>query len=272
MVTMFQGAYNIIKFPLLYDLFILRYLLYNSNMYGPWIPAPRSVVFDWICPHCDRPTTITSESRKTSELVLSVDNADGPRLFSFVFIVCPNPNCKKFTLIACLSEAAKNQLGDWVISKELNLWQLIPPSGAKSFPEGVIPKPVLNDYIEACLIKDLSPKASATLSRRCLQGMIRDFWVVQKRTLKDEIDVIKDKVDSLTWQAIDTVRTVGNIGAHMEKDINSIIDVEPNEAELLIGLIEFLFKDWYIAREDKKTRLTSIVELGKQKSNIEKSF
>ena len=56
----------------------------------------------------------------------------------------------------------------------------------------------------------------------------------------------------MTWDAIDAVRKVGNIGAHIEKDINVIIDVEPREAELLIGLIEMLLKDWYVVREERQ--------------------
>ena len=72
-------------------------------------------------------------------------------------------------------------------------------------------------------IRDLSPKASATLARRALQGMIRDYWKVSKGRLIDEIDAIKEKVDPITWKAIDAIRRIGNIGAHMEKDINVII-------------------------------------------------
>ena len=45
-----------------------------------------------------------------------------------------------------------------------------------------------------------------------------------------EIDAIKDKVDPLTWKSIDATRKIGNIGAHMEKDINLIVDVDPKEA------------------------------------------
>ncbi|MCP1830281.1 hypothetical protein ACVIHH_005106 [Bradyrhizobium sp. USDA 4518] len=33
--------------------------------------------------------------------------------------------------------------------------------------------------------------------------------------------------------AIDAVRIVGNIGAHMEKDVNLIVDIEPGEAQML---------------------------------------
>jgi len=82
----------------------------------------------------------------------------------------------------------------------------------------------------------------------------------------DEIEQIKDKVDPLTWDAIEAVRKVGNIGAHMEKDIDAIIDVDTNEADLLIGLIETLFRDWYIMREERKSRLTQIKQIAEIKT------
>ncbi len=63
--------------------------------------------------------------------------------------------------------------------------------------------------------------------------MIRNFWGIAKPRLIDEVDALQDKVDPLTWSAIDAVRRIGNIGAHMEKDIDLIVDVEPDEAELL---------------------------------------
>ena len=85
--------------------------------------------------------------------------------------------------------------------------------------------------------------------------MIRDFWHIKKKNLKLEIDALKVKVEAPIWKAIDSVRAMGNIGAHMEKDINLIIDVEPKEAELLIGLIEILLKEWYIVRHERENYL-----------------
>lgn len=96
--------------------------------------------------------------------------------------------------------------------------------------------------------------------------MIRDFWGVKKQNLKQEIEAIKDQVDPLTWEAIDSVRKVGNIAAHMEKDINLIVEVEPDEAALLFGLVETLIRDWYIARHERQERLKAIVDLGRTKS------
>ncbi|MFH4090680.1 hypothetical protein WAJ00_22425, partial [Acinetobacter baumannii] len=52
----------------------------------------------------------------------------------------------------------------------------------------------------------------------------------------------------------------------MEKDINFIIDVEPNEAQMLIGLIEMLLKEWYIARYERQKQLEDLIGLDVIKS------
>jgi hypothetical protein len=96
--------------------------------------------------------------------------------------------------------------------------------------------------------------------------MIRDFWKISKARLVDEIKELQSHIDSTTWDAIDAVRSVGNIGAHMEKDINVIVDVEPEEAQLLIGLIELLIKEWYVARHDREQRVAAISALAQQKA------
>jgi len=58
--------------------------------------------------------------------------------------------------------------------------------------------------------------------------------------------------------AIDDVRKIGNIGAHMEADINVIVDVDPNEAQVLIGLVELLFLEWYVARAARTAGLEKL--------------
>lgn len=214
--------------------------------------------FNWTCPHCDRDVTISQGRITGRDHLLYLDNADGRRTLQTEFIVCPNPECRHFTLTASLYESKELNYNAEVKISHLQTWSLVPPSKAKTFPT-YVPQAVLDDYREACLIQDLSPKASATLSRRCLQGILRDFWKVKPGRLVDEIDQIKDKVDPETWAAIDAVRKIGNIGAHMGNDINVIVDVEPNEAELLVGLVETLIREWYIAREERQKRMRAIV-------------
>ena len=187
-------------------------------------------------------------------------------------IICPNHECQEYTITAILQEGTKDPyntggriFADWGKDPILS-WKMKPQSQAKQLPD-YIPEPIIADYEEACLIQNLSPKASATLARRCLQGMIRDFWGVKERTLFAEINGIQANVDPQTWQAIDAVRSVGNIGAHMEEDINLIIDVDPNEAAALIKLIEMLIKDWYIAKQERSNNLTSVIDMANQKAN-----
>jgi len=198
-------------------------------------------------------------------------NKQGDLILDNRVIVCPNPDCREYTIVAALYGAevvnpynAPRYLCP--IEPPLATWTLKPKSGARPFP-AYIPKPILDDYNEACLIANDSPKASATLSRRCLQGMIRDFWGIKDKTLALEITALQGKVDSTTWDAIDAVRSVGNIGAHMEKDINLIVDVEPEEAQQLIGLIEFLLKDWYVGRHEREEHKKRVIALGAAKAS-----
>ena len=109
---------------------------------------------------------------------------------------------------------------------------------------------------------------SATLSRRCLQGILRDFWAVKPGRLVDEIAQIEEKIDPVTWSAIDAVRKLGNIGAHMEKDINLIVDVEPAEAGLLIGLVETLVKEWYVSRAEREARMSAVIAAASDKKPV----
>ena len=223
--------------------------------------------FSWTCPYCNRPCTIGSNDITN----ISTHEFIAPEYERFksetIVIVCPNKDCRKHTISLRISQLDKDT---YVKVKELYHWQLVPESSAKPFPD-YIPLALRNDYEEACLIKNKSPKASATLSRRCLQGMVRDFWGIKKKNLFDEIAALEDKVDATTWEAIDSVRKVGNIGAHMEKNVNLIIDVDSKEAGLMIWLIETLFEEWYIARHDKEQKMKALVALAQDKKKAKQN-
>ncbi|MDP8267523.1 MAG: DUF4145 domain-containing protein [Candidatus Tenebribacter davisii] len=226
--------------------------------------------FVWTCPYCNSKTTIKGDNLRISKYDMTLNNADGIKQFTTKWIICPNDECNKFTLTAFLHNLVESSVIGYYEQKELlNTWNLIPGSYARVYPN-YIPEALIKDYQEACLIRDLSPKASATLSRRCIQGIIRDFWKITKSRLIDEISELEDKIDSLTWKAIDAVRKVGNIGAHMEKDIDLIIEVDPKEAELLINLIELLFEEWYIKKRERELKLKSIVKIAQNKTDQKK--
>ncbi|MDP2939250.1 MAG: DUF4145 domain-containing protein [Candidatus Omnitrophota bacterium] len=220
--------------------------------------------YSWTCPFCQQPTTVTDNDTSSTSSTLQIKNKHDFKLLYINWIVCPNVKCKEYSLNVSLFDYLYNPMRGWEVGKRIKSWNLVPASQSRVFPD-YIPEAIRNDYLEACLIKDLSPKASATLSRRCLQGMIRDFWGVKQSNLRKAIDKIKNKVDPLTWKAIDAVRKMGNIGSHMEKDINLIIEVDPKEASLLINLIEKLIEEWYIHRHERQATMESIVEMSNEK-------
>jgi hypothetical protein len=176
-------------------------------------------------------------------------------------IVCPNDECERLSLSVAVDVYTKGNF--WKTEKDFHL---LPRSNAKPTPD-YVPEAIRKNYEEACLVLADSPNASASLARRCLQGMIHDVFDIRERTLKDEIDALEQELNPLVWNAIEKVRKLGNIGAHMEKDVNLIIDVERHEAEQLIELIELLINDWYVVRHQREERLKSIGEIPTDKKD-----
>ena len=228
--------------------------------------------FSWCCPFCNHNATIGKDNYSSKDFEFNDNNKYGYQLIRVETITCPNPKCKEYTLTLAVYDYKETiPPGNFEpVSLPKKTWQLIPAAETKVFPD-YVPSAIIADYKEACLIRDLSPKASATLARRCLQGMIRDFWGIKKDRLIEEIKAIENKVDTTTWAAIDAVRKIGNIGAHMEKDINLIIDVEPSEAKLLIDLIETLINDWYIVRQKRQESMAEIIAAAKIKQKNKKN-
>jgi len=217
--------------------------------------------YQWTCPYCNRPCTVGDNDVRSMSDHNHISKEYGYYRSTTTIIVCPNPKCRQQTIFMKIEPASQHGT---VTGNPIFSWNLLPESEAKPFPD-YIPKQLRDDYSEACLIRNKSPKASATLSRRCLQGMIRDFWGIRKNRLIDEIEELKTKVDTMTWEAINSVRHVGNIGAHMEKDVNLIIEVEPEEAGLLIWLIETLFDEWYVARHEREAKMKALMKVADDK-------
>ena len=67
------------------------------------------------------------------------------------------------------------------------------------------------------------------------------------------------------WNALDGLRKIGNIGAHMETDVNLIIDIDVSEAKKLKKLIELLFDKWYITRHDEEALYNTITDTSNKK-------
>jgi hypothetical protein len=126
------------------------------------------------------------------------------------------------------------------------------------YPKGIsraplasdVPDRFAGDYSEACLVLPDSTKASAALSRRCLQVLLREVAKVKSADLSKEIDdVLASKsLPSQLADGVDAVRNIGNFAAHPIKSTNTgeIVDVEPGEAEWLLDVLEGLFDFYFV--------------------------
>ena len=194
----------------------------------------------YTCPYCGLPQAFSNSYniKRTCYNERCIVDYDYATRFNIYTIRCTNEECRRICVVGI-----NQQDGHQV--------DIMPQHVFRRFPE-YIPLPIRADYEEACQIITLSPKAAATLLRRCLQGMIRDFYGIRKSRLIDEIVELQGRIPPFQWDAIDSLRKLGNIGAHMERDVNLIIDIDIEEATGLLQLVEMLFQQWYINRHDQE--------------------
>ena len=126
-----------------------------------------------------------------------------------------------------------------------------------------VPNGFAEDYREACLVITDSPKASAALSRRCLQNILREKAQVKvPNNLAQAIaEVVDDPgVPSDISASLDMVRNIGNFSAHPNKSTNTgeIVDVEPMEAEWCLETIEILFDFYFVRPADIEKRRQAV--------------
>lgn len=113
-----------------------------------------------------------------------------------------------------------------------------------------VPPEFTADYAEACRVLPDSEKASAALSRRCLQQLLREKVVVKKDDLSKEIQQVLDshQLPSYLADDLDAIRNIGNFGTHPIKSQHTgeIVDVEPGEAEWSLDVLEGLFDFYFV--------------------------
>jgi hypothetical protein len=122
---------------------------------------------------------------------------------------------------------------------------VLPKGVSRSSVPREVPPGIAEDYKEACLVLSDSPKASAALSRRCLQNLLRQAAGVKPGDLSSEIQQVLDsgKLPTAIAENIDAVRNIGNFAAHPLKSQSTgeIVPVEPHEAEWNLDVLESLF-------------------------------
>jgi hypothetical protein len=204
------------------------------------------------CPHClvefhDNPVEINIGKDKDGD-------------WQLVKRTCPK--CLKFVMHLRLGTLAvfTRELTSWI--NEVSNKLVYPKSYSRSPVPSEVPKKFSIDYIEACTVLDNSPKASAALSRRCLQNILREIANVKKADLSKEIQETIDlgKLPSHIAESLDSIRNIGNFAAHPIKSQSSgeIFDVEPGEAEWNLNVLESLVDFYFVQPEIIKKKKAAL--------------
>jgi len=224
----------------------------------------------WECPYCKNRSQLSEndinhtwiERNSVSTTVLEVR--------------CPDPACNKTTVY--LSKYLQEMTFDTPSRK---IWEWIFHESEMLYPHGVfnhypdyVPEPIRKDYEEAATISQLSPKASAALIRRALQGMIKHKWpAIKLPKLFDQINALNEKVPAHQREALHGIRKIGNVGAHMN-DPGAIADqdspITVDDADNLIKLLEYLIKTWYVDEADAMALMKGISDRGDEVDKIQK--
>jgi hypothetical protein len=141
-------------------------------------------------------------------------------------------------------------------------WRTVYPIGAARGPvPKEVPPDLAQDYVEACNVLSISPKASAALSRRCLQNILHSRGY-RDRDLAREIDLLLNETDPKKAlphklrETVDAIRNFGNFSAHPidDKTTLQVIEVEDHEAEWCLEMIEELFDHFYVGPAAAKAK------------------
>lgn len=177
--------------------------------------------------------------------------------YSISTMHCPNPKCEKMIIDLTCTDRIYFE-GCSIYKEENHRKTIYPFTTNRNFNRQGIGDIFWNDYEEACNTLAVSPKASAALSRRCLQNILREKGGIKRGNLSDEIQQVIDKgsLPSLLADSIDAIRNIGNFAAHPIKDKSTgeIVDVEPGEAKWLLDVLENLMYFYFIQPQKNAER------------------
>ena len=223
------------------------------------------------CPHCQ--TVVHFEEPKYSQ-----SQNENPQYLEHLFKsparrinVSPSfcPDCLKLIIT----------LDDYVIkggSIKLSTRKVVwPLTSGRALAPSDVPQNISQDFNEAILVITLSPKASAALSRRCLQNVLAEAGGTKKKNLSEQIVEVLPNLPGYIAPDLDYVREIGNFAAHEQKSTNTgaILDVEPGEAEWNLDVLDDLFDFYYVKPKNSKVRREDfnkkLAEAGRKPISVE---
>jgi hypothetical protein len=168
------------------------------------------------------------------------------------------PSCGKYVLDVLVKN---RNTPESVLVERFTAFPAVPT--LRRIPQDV-PEPYKQDFIEAVQTLSISPKASAALSRRIIQALLREQAGTKSKDLRVQIDEVLDAKIFPSYIADDlhAVRNIGNFAAHEMKDKLSgeILDVEPGEADWTLDVAAAMLDFYFVEPAKAVKRRTELNE------------
>lgn len=192
------------------------------------------------CPHCNVEMHDVPRTWKIGE--------DGKGHWAALTQRCPG--CHEFIVVLVRANSiSRFDVGDHTVGKQVRVLGY-PRAASRPKPPPEVIGTFAEDFNEAALVLADSPKASAALSRRCMQQILRDKAGVKPTDLASEIDEVlaMGVLPTGIAEGLDVVRQIGNFAAHPIKSQHTgeIVQVEPGEAEWNLDVLEGLFDVFFV--------------------------
>jgi predicted RNA-binding Zn-ribbon protein involved in translation (DUF1610 family) len=192
------------------------------------------------CPHCGIAILPAEQWRQ------STHDGGASAIAADLYIVAENcPACGRLFIVR---EDGIFFSGEWLAGVARILWPLGGKQGRAAAAE--VPRELASLYEEAALVLELSPRASAALSRRCLSQLLQQQFGAHQRELANQIKHVVDtgNLPAHLADSLHSVAAVGNIATHTQKSVTTgeVVDVEPWEADWNLDALENLFEFCFI--------------------------
>lgn len=217
----------------------------------PYVPGRTGV-----CPHCMTGVQFQEPRTETFTWLGRLVGESSPRrplrsppqdLLGIISATCPI--C--YSVIVSMRSSSRSEP-----------WLLWPWAIQRAAPPEDLPAEIVRDYQEAAAVLSVSTRASAALSRRCLQSVLRSAGKVKPSRIYDEIEEAIKSLPPYIAKDLHGLRELGNFGAHPTKstDTGEIVDVEVGEAEWTLNILDLLFDYYYAKPEISKKHRRAISE------------
>jgi hypothetical protein len=184
------------------------------------------------CPHCRHVVyfSFPTVAARASFALKVADAGDTVYVYS-----SKCPNCKRPIVTAKIASGGEERVR---LVHPFNIVRTVPPE---------VPKDIQEDFLEAAAVLSISEKASAALSRRCLQNLLTKQRYKKKDLVKQIESALKDLPERIA-ENLDAIRVIGNYAAHpiKYKSTGLVVDVEPEEAGWTLDVLEDLFEYYYV--------------------------